>query len=203
MKGGNCHLPWKEVGEFEEGGFYGFCGDFEQMVEIRPDLEKGIGDEEYVINTFGGNTEEWKEATQKAHDMREDLRVQFELKNSYGELRTQLEEWEEDKQWKAREESNRRTNVERNLPTTPEGEELDDFENTITQDFEDFGTQIETNETKDSILDSPLGFENLQNSEQDGDHSSLPEQLVIGEKESSENTELGGGEDPSMHEGAK
>ena len=84
-------------------------------------MEKGIESEEYVINTFGENTEEWKEATQKAHEMREELRVQFELRNSYGELRNQLEEWEEDKQWKAREESNRRANVERNLPTIPEG----------------------------------------------------------------------------------
>ena len=135
--------------------------------------------------------------------MREELRVQFELRNSYGELRNQLEEWEEDKQWKAREESNRRANAERNLPTIPEGEELDDFENTTTHDIEDFGTQIETDETKDSILDSPLEFENLQNFEQAGGHSSLPEQLVRDEKESSENTELGGGEDPSMHEGVK
>ena len=141
VKGENCHLPWKEVSEFEDDEFDGFCGDFEQKwSKIRTDSEKGIEDEEYVIDTFGENTEEWKEATQKAHDLRENLRVQFELKNSYGELRTQLEEWEEDKQWKAREESNRRTNVERNLPTIPEAEEVDDFENTITQDFEDFGT---------------------------------------------------------------
>ena len=96
-------------------------------------MEKGIEDKEYVINTFGEDTEEWKEATQKAHDLRENLRVQFEMKNSYGELRTQLEEWEEDKQWKAREESNRRMNAEPpNLPTTPEGGG-GDFENLATQ----------------------------------------------------------------------
>ena len=64
----------------------------------------------------------WEEAIQKAHEMREELRVQFELRNSYGELRNQLEEWGgEDKQWKAREVSNRRANVGRNLPTIPEG----------------------------------------------------------------------------------
>ena len=44
-------------------------------------------------------------------------------------------------------------------------------------------------------------FENLQNFEQAGDHFSFPEQLVMDEKESSENTELGGEEQPSMHEG--
>ena len=131
MKGENCHLPWKEVSEFEGDEFYGFCGDFEQKwSKIRTDLEKGIESEEYVINTFGENTEEWKEATQKAHEMREELRVQFELRNSYGELRNQLEEWEEDKQWKAREESNRRANAERDLPTIPEGGGNDGFGNT-------------------------------------------------------------------------
>ena len=83
--------------------------------------KKGIEGGEYIIDTTGGDTEEWKEETQKAHDMREELSVQFELRNSYEELRNQLEEWEEDKQWKAREESNRRANVERNLPTIPEG----------------------------------------------------------------------------------
>ena len=74
--------------------------------------------------------------------MSEELRVQFEMKNSYGELRNQLEEWEEDKQWEAREESNRRSNVERNLPIIPEVGEIEDFDNAISHDFEDFGTQM-------------------------------------------------------------
>ena len=109
------------MSEFEGDEFDGFCGDFEQKwPKIRTDLEKGIGDKEYVINTLVENTEEWKEATQKAHDLRENLRVQFELKNSYEELRNQPEEWEEDKQWKARGESIRRANLERVLPTIPE-----------------------------------------------------------------------------------
>ena len=191
VKGENCHLPWKEVSEFEDDEFDGFCSDFEQKwSKIRTDLEKGIENEEYVIGTFGEDTEEWKEATQKAHDLRENLRVQFELKNSYEELRTQLEEWEEDKQWKAREESNRRANVERNLPTIPEEEE--DFENLATQ-----------NDMTDLTLNSPLEFANLQNSEQAEDRLSLPEQVVIDENESSENPELGGEENPSMHEGVK
>ena len=55
----------------------------------------------------------------------------------------------------------------------------------------------------DLILDSPLETENLHNFEKAGDQLALPEQLVIGENESSENTELGGEEDPSMHEGSE
>ena len=86
-------------------------------------------------------------------------------KNSYGELRNQLEEWEEDKQWKAREESNRMANVERNLPTIPEVEEFGDFDNANSHDFEDFDTQ---KETEDLILDSPLETRNLRNFEKVG-----------------------------------
>ena len=103
MVSGICHLPWKEVSEFEDDEFYGFWGDFEQKWS-KPGLiwKKELKVGEYIINTFGGTTEEWKEAKQKAHDMRGELRVQFELRNSYEALRNQLEEWEEDKQWEAR-----------------------------------------------------------------------------------------------------
>ena len=77
--------------------------------------------------------------------MREELRAQFELRNSYEELRNQVEEWEEDKKWKAREEMNRRANVERNLPTIPEVVEIEDCKNANSsansQNLEDFGTQ--------------------------------------------------------------
>jgi len=43
----------------------------------------------------------------------------------------------------------------------------------------------------------------LHNFEKAGDQLASPEQLVIDENESSENTELGGEEDPSMHEGSE
>ena len=59
------------------------------------------------------------------------------------------------------------------------------------------------NETKDLILDSPMETENLQNFEKAGDQLSSPEQLVIDVDESSENTELGGGDDPIMHVGSE
>ena len=97
--------------------------------------------------------------------------MQFELKNSYEELRTQLEEWEEDKQWwKAREESNRRMNVEPpNLSTIPEEDE--DFENLATQnEVTDLATQ---NEVTDLISNSPLELTNLQNFEQAEDQISF------------------------------
>ena len=43
----------------------------------------------------------------------------------------------------------------------------------------------------------------MQNLEKAGDHFSLPEQLVGDEIESSENTEQGGEEEPSMHVGSE
>ena len=33
------------------------------MAKVRTDLKEGIGNEEYLIKTFGENKEEWKEAT--------------------------------------------------------------------------------------------------------------------------------------------
>ena len=112
--------------------------------------------------------------------MREELRVQFELRNSYGELRNQLEEWEEDKQWKAKEEMNRRADVERNLPTIPDVEEIDDFENenpnANSQKIEDFNTQ---RETKDLTLDSPMEMQSSQNFEKNKRGSALCSRPVI------------------------
>ena len=90
--------------------------------------------------------------------------------------------------------------MERNLPTIPEVEEFGDFDNANSHDFEDFDAQ---KETKDLILDSPLETRNLQNFEKVGDQLSVPEQLVTDGKEKSGNTELGGEEDPSMHEGGE
>ena len=44
---------------------------------------------------------------------------------------------------------------------------------------------------------------NLRNFENDGGQLSVPEQLVSGENETSESTELGGEEDPNMHVGGR
>ena len=52
---------------------------------------------------------------------------------------------------------------------------------------------------KNLILNSKI----CKNEEQDGDHFSIPEQLVAGEKESPENTELGGKRDRSCMRGVK
>ena len=43
----------------------------------RTDSEKGIEGEEYRMNTYNKDTEEWKEARRKANDTRGELRVQF------------------------------------------------------------------------------------------------------------------------------
>ena len=94
-------------------------------------MENGIGNEEFIINTFGEETKEWDEATKKADEMREELRIQFELNTSYEELRNQLEEWEGDKKWKAKEESNWRSNLEQILPKIPEEEEIGIFDDSV------------------------------------------------------------------------
>ena len=95
-----------------------FCSDFEQKwPKIHSDLEKKIEDQENLKRSFKENTEEWNEANKEAVNIREELRVQFELRNSYEELRNRLENWEEDKQWKAQEEMKRREEVITECPT--------------------------------------------------------------------------------------
>ena len=46
-------MPWKEVSEFGDDEFDGFCGDFEQNGQNTNWLGKGIENEEYTTNTFG------------------------------------------------------------------------------------------------------------------------------------------------------
>ena len=130
----------KEASEFEDDEFGGFCIDFEQNGRRFELIRKGVGNEEYIINTLGEETKEWKDAAKKAHEMREELRTQFELKTSYGELRNQLEEWEEDKKWKEREESNRREGLGQILPIIPE-EEIEIAGDNISHNLDDLEIQ--------------------------------------------------------------
>ena len=54
---------WGEISDFEREEFYGFCSDFEQKKEkIQEELRKAIGNKEYVIATYGEDTEEYSEA---------------------------------------------------------------------------------------------------------------------------------------------
>ena len=51
------------MSELEAVNFMGFVSISSKMVKIRTDFEEGIENEEYLINTSGENTEEWKEET--------------------------------------------------------------------------------------------------------------------------------------------
>ena len=49
------------ISGFEEGGFYGFCDDFAQQ-KIQGELGREVECKEYVIGTYGEETEEYNEA---------------------------------------------------------------------------------------------------------------------------------------------
>ena len=72
--------------------------------------------------------------------------------------------------------------------------------NANSQYIEYFNTQ---SETKDLILDPPMEVGSSKNFEKDVGQISVPEQLVMGENEASENAELGGEDDPIMHVGGE
>ena len=51
-----------EISDFEDGEFYGFREDFYQKErEIKEELRKEIENKAYVIDTYGEETEEYKE----------------------------------------------------------------------------------------------------------------------------------------------
>ena len=107
---------------------------------------KGVGGEEYVTNSYGGNTDAWKEARRNA--------LNGVIKNSIraGEIVWGAEKptrrMGEDKQWEAREESIRRANLERVLPTIPGGGEVGGFlDSEISHEVDDSRNQ---NGAKDS-----------------------------------------------------
>ena len=49
------------ISGFEEGEFCGFCDDFTQQ-KIQGELGREVECKEYVIGTYGEETEEYKEA---------------------------------------------------------------------------------------------------------------------------------------------
>ena len=62
-RGNNMNTPWKEISNFGDEEFYGFCTDFEQKKEkIQDEIRKEIENKEYVMDTYGEETEEYKEA---------------------------------------------------------------------------------------------------------------------------------------------
>ena len=56
------NIQWKDVGVFRDGEFYGFYTDFERKKEkIQEELRREIEDKEYIMETYGEETEEYME----------------------------------------------------------------------------------------------------------------------------------------------
>ena len=105
------------ISDFEDGEFYGFCNDSEQKVQ--EDLRKEMEDKEYVIDTYGEETEEYKEAKMDLQEKKNELNRQIELSCGFGELRS-LGDFEEAKKWKTIEEIDRQEEAGDQLPTIQE-----------------------------------------------------------------------------------
>ena len=50
-----------EIWDFDDEAFYGFCADFEEK-KIQEEIRKEIENKEYIMETYGEETEEYKEA---------------------------------------------------------------------------------------------------------------------------------------------
>ena len=81
-------------------------------------------DKEYVIGTYGEETEEYKEAKMDLEEKKNELNRQIELSCGFGELRRSLDDFEEAEKWKTTQEIDRQE-VEDQLPTIQEEYEND------------------------------------------------------------------------------
>ena len=78
-------MPWGEIKDFEDGGFYGFCTDFEQKKErIQCEIRNEMGNKEYEMDTYGEETEEYKEARMSWEERKNELDKQIELNSGFG-----------------------------------------------------------------------------------------------------------------------
>ena len=56
-------MSWGEISDFGDGEFYGFREEFGPKQEkIQEELRKEIENKGYVIDTYGDETDEYKEA---------------------------------------------------------------------------------------------------------------------------------------------
>ena len=72
--------------------------------KVQEELRKEIEGGEYIISTFGENTEAWQEAKLNLGEMREELSKQIELSFGFEGLGAILGNFEEDKIRKASQE---------------------------------------------------------------------------------------------------
>ena len=80
------------ISDFEGGEFYGFCIDCEKEKEkIQEELRKEIESKEYVIATYGEDTEEYSEAKLDLREKKSELNKKIELSCGFEELRTIFE----------------------------------------------------------------------------------------------------------------
>ena len=69
--------------------------------KIQEELRKEMGEKEYVIDTYGEETEEYKETKMDLEGKKNELNRQIALRSGFGELRRGLGDFEEEKKWKA------------------------------------------------------------------------------------------------------
>ena len=69
--------------------------------KIQEELRNEIESNEYAISTFGEDTEEYMESTLNLDEKKEELSNQIELSCGFEELRTIVNDFEEDKMWES------------------------------------------------------------------------------------------------------
>ena len=65
-RGNNINTPWKEICDFEDGEFYGFAMISNERKKIQEEVRREIESKSYVIDTYGEETEQFKEAKKES-----------------------------------------------------------------------------------------------------------------------------------------
>ena len=100
--------------------FTGSAAISNKRKKIQEELRRGVGSNEYVIATYGVDTDEYLEAKLDLEEKQNELNKKIELSCGFEELRTILNDFEAFRNWKMNKEIERQGEIEHQLPIIQE-----------------------------------------------------------------------------------
>ena len=78
-RGNKINFPWGEIIDFGGGEFYGFAMISNKRKKIQEELRREVESKEYVIDTYGEETEEYRGAEMDLEGRENELNRQIDL----------------------------------------------------------------------------------------------------------------------------
>ena len=115
----NSSPPLGDTGDFKDGDFYGFFGDFAQNRERwEEEMKFEIEGREEIIDRYSSDTKERKEAQAKYGKLKVGLETKIGLSLGFEGLSEKLDKWGEERKWEVWWKWSK--GIRRNLPQIPE-----------------------------------------------------------------------------------